>query len=87
VTIPPASLQPLVDYYVLLESEARGVAPDTLTSLDLQILAFGVRTAAQNFADESDAQEALDAANAIDNLSELSNADIGYLERLTATAA
>ncbi len=72
-----------VDFLLILEAEARGVSVDSLTTDDIQTLAFGVRLTALSVADP----ELLQTANSLDDLSELDPSDLVYLETLAVGAS
>lgn len=82
MSIPTPGIQTEVNYFVKLEAEFRGVSPDSLTTTDLQALAYGVRLAASETGDPQRSKQLFQTADAIDGLSDLTTSDIGYLEKL-----
>lgn len=82
MAVPTPGIQTEVNYFVKLESEFRGVSPDSLTTTDLQALAYGVRLAASETGDAERSQQLFKTADAIDGLSDLTTSDLDYLEKL-----
>ncbi len=79
--IPSAKTRDLVDFYVTTEAERRGVTADSLTTTDLQTLAFALRLKDQDDTDD------LEVANTLDALSELGEPELQYLERVSGRPA
>jgi hypothetical protein len=81
--LPPAPLREEVNFYLILEAEALGVSVDSLTTDQIQLIAYSLRVKDRIESDPTDPEQDLEIARALDNLSDLEPSDVQYLEDLS----